>query len=116
MPAEFLAQAHAEMSLERGKRVFQSTWKVYYPNDAEHAWLSTITEDDFLEMGSYTVDEMDLPEKPKFRITLHLDSEPKVFYTVYINGGVRGYTMKIDKVIDRKVHRNVLAGWRSIKD
>lgn len=116
MPAGFLTQAHAEMSIDKGKRVFQSTWKVYYPDDTEHAWISTITDDDFFEMGSYTIDEMVLPDKWKFRITLHLDSTPNVFYWVYINEGVRGYSMKIDKAADGKWYRNVLAGWRSIKD
>ena len=116
-PACFLGQAHASMSIERGKQVFQSTWKVYYPNDYENAWYSTITDENFLDMGSYTIDEMALPDnRTKFRVTLHLDSEPRVFYWVYISEGIHGYSMKIDKATDSKWYRNVLNGWRSIKD
>lgn len=111
-PINMLSQAHAEMSFDRGKSILQSTWTVNYPNDPSTQWYAAITDDDFLGMGSYTIDETALPTPSQYRVTLHLDSEPNVYYWVRINEGIHGYGMKVTKA-DNSWH-HVLEGWRAI--
>lgn len=101
------------MSFEQGNRVFLSTWRVNYPDDENTQWYTTITENDFMGLGGYTVDETALPDRFTYRVTLHLNDNPKVYYWVKISEGTRGYGMKVQKV-DGAWH-HVLNGWRGIK-
>ncbi|WP_019555347.1 hypothetical protein [Propionispira raffinosivorans] len=113
VPVNMLPHAYADMSFDTGKDIFQSTWKVNYPNDLSIQWYAAITDDDFLGMGSYTIDETALPSPSQYRITIHLNNEPNVYYWVRIYEGIHGYSMKIEKA-DKGWH-HVLDGWRSIK-
>ena len=111
-PINMLPQALAEMTFDKGKSIFQSTWTVNYPNDSSTQWYASITNDDFLGMGSYTIDETALPTPSQYRVTLHLNSEPNVYYWVRIKEGIHGYGMEVTKA-DSSWH-HVLDGWRAI--
>jgi hypothetical protein len=113
VPNSMLPRAYADMSFDTGKAIFKSTWRVNYPNDPSTQWYATITDDDFLGMGSYTIDETALPSRFQYRITVHLDNEPNVYYWVRINEGIHGYGMEVTKA--DKSWNHVLDGWRSIK-
>jgi len=113
VPGNMLSHAYADMSFDNGPSVFKSTWRVNYPNDPSTEWYATITDGDFLGMGSYTIDETALPSRFQYRVTLHLDSDPNVYYWVKINEGIHGYGMEVTKA-DKSWH-HVLDGWRSIK-
>ncbi len=112
VPINMIPQAYADMSFDNGPSVLKSTWRVNYPNDPSAQWYATITDDDFLGMGNYTIDETALPGRFQYRVTLHLDSDTNVYYWVRINEGIHGYGMEITKA-DKSWH-HVLDGWRAI--
>ena len=105
-------QKCSAMSFESGNRVFLNTWRVNYPDDENTQWYATITDKDFMGLGSYIIDETALPDRFTYRVTLHLNDNPKVFYWVKISEGTRGYGMTVQKV-DNAWH-HVLNGWRGI--
>lgn len=105
-------QACFAMSFEGGKRIFLSTWRLNYPNDETNQWYETITDNNFLGLGSYTIDEIAMPDQFSYRVTLHLNENPKAVYWVKIREGSHGHGMKVYKV-DNAWH-HVLDGWRSI--